>query len=34
MAKGDLCKIIIKDDFNNVLIIQKNLREAKIQVGL
>lgn len=29
MAKGDLCKIIIKDDFNNVLIIQKKAKRGE-----
>lgn len=27
MAKGDICKIIIKDDFNNVLILQKKTKK-------
>lgn len=30
MAKGDLCKVIIKDDFNNVLIIQKKLKKDEL----
>lgn len=30
MAKGDLCKVIIKDDFNNVLIIQKKLKKGEL----
>ena len=30
MAKGDICKIIIKDDFNNVLILQKKTKKDEI----
>lgn len=30
MAKGDLCKVIIKDDFNNVLIIQRKLKKDEL----
>lgn len=29
MAKGDICKIIIKDDFNNVLILQKKAKRGE-----
>lgn len=30
MAKGDLCKVIIRDDFNNVLIIQRKSKKGEI----
>lgn len=29
MAKGDLCKVIIRDDFKNVLVVQKRAKKGE-----